>query len=125
MRKRRIEKAADDYAAKIPPTLENDGFSRHALADAFESGVQWWVNAFWHDRNIPAAPSRKIIMLVDKKSIFLVRNTMHDWRTMCDYYSIIKWAYMDDLIPDSDEYDYMEDGIPKIPLPCEEAKTND
>ena len=51
MTREKIEKAADDYAAMAIATFVNGDFSRHAIADSFEAGSKWRVNAVWHSLN--------------------------------------------------------------------------
>ena len=43
MNRQAIEQAADNYAAKATPSYFNGDFDRHAIAEAFEAGVEWLV----------------------------------------------------------------------------------
>ena len=47
MNRQTIEKAADNYAAKATPSYTNGDFDRHAIAEAFEAGVEWLVDELY------------------------------------------------------------------------------
>ena len=47
MNRQTIEKAADNYAAKATPSYTNGDFDRHAIAEAFDAGVEWLVDELY------------------------------------------------------------------------------
>ena len=47
MNRQTIEQAADNYAAKATPSYTNGDFDRHAIAEAFEAGVEWLVDELY------------------------------------------------------------------------------
>lgn len=73
---------------------------------AFEAGAEWSDNnpdllSLWHDANTMPSDSKSIIYLT-KNGKFGVISQVHsnkwDWYVAVKY-SIIKWAYVDDLLP--------------------------
>lgn len=97
MDKKKIEKAADDYAAMAIATFVNGDFSRHAIADAFEAGAKWRVNSVWHDAKDIPAPYKPILVVRDdgSHSVNMFHGNVESLPA-----SFKRWTYIDDLLPD-------------------------
>ena len=62
------------------------------------------LSEVWHDINIVPSNNKGLIYLTKKGEIGVIKaikSTKWDWY-VADKYSIIKWAYVDDLIPKGD-----------------------
>ena len=62
------------------------------------------LSEVWHDINIVPSNNKGLIYLTKKGKIGVIKaikSTKWDWY-VADKYSIIKWAYVDDLIPKGD-----------------------
>lgn len=104
MNKETIEKAADLYAAKAPESYTNRDFGRYAIADAFEAGALWHINAIWHDGNVSCQPRRKTLVIF-KNGNAAVYNDLRDLTYERLWGEVERFAYLDDLLPDGKEAD--------------------
>ena len=104
-REERIIKQADIYT-------DNEGFSVtndiELVRKAFIEGAKWADNnihlsSLWNDTNIVPYSNKGILYLTKNGKIGVIKGIKSnnwDWY-VSDKYSIIKWAYIDDLLPNS------------------------
>ena len=87
-----IEKAA----------INND--SRLVAFRAFIAGAEWRINSVWHDINEMPEDGR-IIVLLGKYGIMLIYgpNMMYYKESVIADGGFLKWAYKEDLIPNTEE----------------------
>lgn len=83
-----------------------------ACAVGFRKGAGWRINSVWHDKN--EMPEREELVLCEihrkKQKAYLILQCNADGETDVeipfwdlDGYKLIRWAYIDDLIPDRKE----------------------
>ena len=108
MTREQIEKAAKDYVmpnARISPLMESI-----AAKEGFIAGAQWRINSVWH---VPfEMPERNRDFLYESaREWFGINNTTkmarevypEKWDRFVEAYDVIRWAYLDDLIPERKE----------------------
>ena len=121
MTREQIEKAAMEYAERIPQSDERREYSR----EDFIAGSQWRINSVWHDmkKEVPqvygeyeneVAPSIPCLVrgYLSTGYGYGVRywNVSYEvWDDEecddyeCDKDKIEEWAYLDDLLPEREE----------------------
>ena len=102
-REEQIIKQADIYT-------DNEGFSvannMELVKKAFIEGAKWADNkiclsSLWNDINIVPSGNKSVLYLTKNGKIGVIKaikSNNWDWY-VADKYSIIKWLYMDDLLP--------------------------
>lgn len=98
MKEEAIEKAAEEYANK-----QGDFGAEwyHAVED-FAAGAEWRINSVWHDVN--ENPDKNQLVLFEYRKTYgrgYSVNFGENYALMKNV--ILKWAYIDDLIPDRKE----------------------
>lgn len=110
-REEQIHIAAYEYCQTIDiDDREGHGFDYEDIEWSFEAGVKWADNNIdlsfiWHDANIVPSENKGIIYLTknNKLGVFnSIKRNNWDWY-VSDKYSIIKWAYINDLLPKGGE----------------------
>ena len=109
-REERIIKQADIYAE-----WNNDGGlsvtnNIELVKKAFIEGAKWSDNnmhlsSLWNDSNIVPSGNKGILYLTKNGKVGVIKAIKSDdwdWY-VSDKYSIIKWAYIDDLLPNSEQ----------------------
>lgn len=98
-----IEQAADNYAAKAKPSFTNGDFDKYAIAEAFEHGAEWRINSVWHNPCDIAEPEKDcLVEHMDGDGNVCIRidwRSEYEWVNACHYDKVLRWAYLDDLIP--------------------------
>ena len=112
-RKEQIKKQADIYtddASNYAEWSDDGGWSDTNDIDlvekAFIEGAKWADNniclsSIWNDTNIVPSDNKGIIYLTKNNKLGVlnsIKSTNWDWY-VADKYSIIKWTYIDDLLP--------------------------
>lgn len=112
-REEQIKKQADIYtddASNYTEWSDDGGWSDTNDIDlvekAFIEGAKWADNniclsSIWNDTNIVPSDNKGIIYLTKNNKLGVlnsIKSTNWDWY-VADKYSIIKWAYIDDLLP--------------------------
>lgn len=105
MTREQIEQAAikklpysDEECSDSNYTLgKNVGFKR-----GFIAGAQWRINSVWHKNGEKLPSENKPILFVNSVGGYevTVRLTGMDWETFCNNTGLIRWAYVDDLLPE-------------------------
>ena len=103
MTKEQIRKAAKDVADKV--CNATDCIEWENLVFAFEDGANWRINSVWHKPEEVPEVDRCIIMdnITEWNTWVVNLSTIQCWKRMVRDYDIVRWAYIDDLIPDKDE----------------------
>lgn len=113
MTRKKIERAADVYAAKTSPTYTNGDYDCIAIAEAFEHGAQWRINSVWHD--VKEIPKENEYLLIDlgRKYLVMCFIIKRFYFSFCKREkSFVKWAYVKDLLPEM-EIEDLEKMIPE------------
>lgn len=111
MNKQDIEKAKSDYIKSL--TFANSG-EIDVACNAFKTGAEWRINSIWHD--VEESPKQgSLIAVFDGKDMHLWRaedivNMINGIRivsiTVKECFArqhIIKWAYIEDLLPTKED----------------------
>ena len=114
--KETIEQAADSYAATANPSYFNGDFDKHAIADAFERGARWRINAVWHKPSSYGEKLKRNVEVIAKTKrgyrfgIFDVVGVYHEYIAFVSTASleyalsdVLEYAYLTDLLPDGKE----------------------
>lgn len=115
-REEEIEKAANAYTQEIIDSntfdvnFDEDNYdagSLYATSEvcpmAFKAGADWRINSVWH--TTADMPEKYKLCLVEYKDSDGKNKMRIDWRSeyewvgMCHYDTILRWAYVSDLLP--------------------------
>lgn len=102
MKKEDIEKAASEYANEACRPLWRTGNEQVCMADFIE-GAEWRINSVWRDINeIPE--DGRIIVLLGKYGTMIIYgpNMMYYREAVIMDGGFLKWAYKEDLIPNTE-----------------------
>lgn len=108
MTREQIEKAArmemsSYYADEEYPCDIKD--IQSDFIEAFSKGAAWRINSVWHDKSERPEIDRKILTYFGTKCFeidFLCKEDF-DWEYYADKSGIVRWAYIDDLLPERKE----------------------
>ena len=93
---KKINQATEKY-------LEEEGYKPY-IEKAFQDGAQWaqeeFVKSLWHDVSEEAKPNKEIIVQTKYNGVeaFEFSGTF-DWEYIAHSHNIIRWAYLDDILP--------------------------
>jgi len=111
MKREDIEKVKVENAERIANIAYSGGghIGQDDLEAAFENGADWRINSVWHDAKDVPQPFRAFVILHDTENDFMML-TQHSITCDSDYNVIyqendnmIAWAYIEDLIPNTEE----------------------
>lgn len=97
-----IEKAAMEYSGLSDDSKDPDSRLRGALCIAFKDGVNWRINSVWHDRTEQADTSKELMLMYSNRSCRITQLNL-TWDGFLSVDMFIKWAYIEDLIPNTEE----------------------
>ena len=106
-REEQIKKQADIYADDGGLSLTN---VKELVRKAFIEGAKWadnniYLSSLWNDSNIVPYSNKGILYLTKNGKIGVIKaikSDNWDWYVN-DKYSIVKWAYIDDILPNSEQ----------------------
>lgn len=100
MTREQIEKAAKESADE-----ELDDFECRGHRDGFIAGALWRINSVWHDGNERPKIDRKLLTYLESNccEIDYLYKEDFDWEYYADIRGIVRWAYIEDLLPDGKE----------------------
>lgn len=105
MNRETIEKAADEFAER---EYEINSVDRDYLHKGFYHGARWRINSAWHD----VGEKPKFKGKVEESSFLVLRKSgecgliqvgKDDWADVLELTKFVKWADVDDLLPDGKE----------------------
>ena len=106
MTKEQINKAAEDFAER---EYEISTVDKDYLHKGFYHGAEWRIDTVWHKpEDVPEAGKDCLVEYVDgngRAHIRIDKRSEYEWIEACHYDRILRWAYIDDLIPTEDERD--------------------
>ena len=104
-REEEIIKQADVYTDNEGLSVTND---IELVKKAFIEGAKWadnniYLSSIWNDINIVPSGNKGILYLTKNGKIGVIKAIKsNDWDWyVADKYSIVKWTYIDDLLPNS------------------------
>lgn len=107
MTKEQIDKAVDEYIG-YPPEMD-EGIETTMRRNAFKDGADWRINSVWHKPyDVPEVGKNCLVEYMDGDGCVHIRidkRSEYEWIEACHYDRILRWAYIDDLIPTEDERD--------------------
>ena len=98
MTREQIEKAAMEYAERIPQSDERREYSR----EDFIAGAQWRINSVWHDAS--EKPDKNQLVVFECRKTYgrgYSVNFGENYDLMKNV--VLKWAYVIDLLPERKE----------------------
>ena len=105
-REEQIKKQADIYAEWSDDGSLSVTNVKELVEKAFIEGAKWadnniYLSSLWKDTNIVPSDNKAILYLTKNGKVGVIKAIKsNDWDWyVADKYSIIKWAYIDDLLP--------------------------
>lgn len=104
MTRQQIEQAAKENASTHFGLINKEWWARK---NGFEDGAQWRIDSVWHDKD-----ERPKFNKVEKEGILLLYSfgqcvflylDKDEWEHLLSYATFVKWAYIDDLLPQGKE----------------------
>ena len=109
-REEQIKKQAEIYAEWSDDGGLSVTNNIEFVKKAFIDGAKWADNniclsSLWKDTNIVPSDNKGILYLTKNGKVCVIKAIKsNDWDWyISDKYSIIKWAYIDDLLPNSEQ----------------------
>lgn len=107
MKQETLEEAIKEhlYANAFAADPDNPGFVDRFIehTKAAEWGAEWRINSVWHDASEAPQYSGMLIALNKKGLPFICGPNHSDWKTTVKIFHIERWAYVKDLIPNTEE----------------------
>lgn len=103
MKKEDVEKAAEENV-EFQGNIDLGTIIENACRESFVLGAEWRINSVWHDINeIPE--DGRIIVLLGKYGTMIIYgpNMMYYREAIIMDSGFIKWAYKEDLIPNTED----------------------
>lgn len=110
-RKKYLQECANSYLAKTYESLDScDIEFINCIIDAFEAGAKWAdanpnsgvvdLSQVWHDAKEEPEKGKLLIGIdEDEVSIYKWVDQDKDWLSLVEWFSLIRWAYLEDLLP--------------------------
>lgn len=101
MKDNEIEKAATDSCV-----IDNNIFNPELIPyyeQGFKEGAKWRINSVWHKMNIEPMKNELIVLHGNGNTVTILWNGDMKWDGMDKFFKAEIWAYMSDLIPDTEE----------------------
>lgn len=108
MKKEDIEKAAGEYSGIVLGFKDNPVvMNKHK---AFMDGAEWRINSVWHDA-IDKPERNRDFLFESARGWFGINNTTkmareiypEKWDRFVEGYDVIRWVYIDDILPERKE----------------------
>ena len=92
------------------PDNEWDGIFNSGYSRGFRDGAQWRINSVWHDA-IDKPERNRDFLYESARGWFGINNTTkmarevypEKWDRFVEGYDVIRWVYIDDLLPERKE----------------------
>ena len=103
MKREDIEKAARKQLKGIVPCEWN----QQPFIDIFVDAAEWRINSVWHKPYDIAEPGKDcLVEHMDGDGNICIRidwRSEYEWVNACHYDKILRWAYIEDLIPNKED----------------------
>lgn len=107
MTQEQIEKKAKAYANEFSEEHEyydeyEDG-KKFGMESGFKAGANWRINSVWHKPEEKPEESEDLLTLnaLNIPTLYQ-RGYLGDWYFLVKEYGIVKWAYINDLLPEEE-----------------------
>lgn len=74
-----------------------------SFANAFKAGAKWRINSVWNDASEAPQHSGMLIAICKDGKAVLCGPNNSNWKTTVKIFRIVKWAYIEDLIPNMED----------------------
>ena len=108
-REEQIKKQANVYAEWSDDGVCSVTNVKELVEKAFIEGAKWanniYLSSLWKDTNILPSDNKTILYLTKNGKIGVIKTIKSDnwdWY-VSDKYSIVKWVYVDNLLPNSEQ----------------------
>lgn len=103
--KQTVEEAAIEEAAiescVFDKSIYNDEYQPYYL-EGFKDGAEWQKNSVWHSPDEKPVASNSILIDCGYGRYRVIhRSATKSWKQLVKGYNIIRWAYIQDLLPTS------------------------
>lgn len=105
MKDNEIEKAATDSCV-----IDNNIFNPELIPyyeQGFKEGAKWRINSVWHNAHeVPKKEEYILVCINGGQPVFItwyINVTPTKWDNIVKEHRVTKWAYIDDLTPDTEE----------------------
>lgn len=71
--------------------------------DGFVDGANWRINSVWHDASEAPQHSGMLIAICKDGKAVLCGPNNSNWKTAVKIFRIVKWAYIEDIIPNMED----------------------
>lgn len=111
MKEEDIEKAAVETAKKVC----SDFYEAYAFASGFKVGANWHINSVWHKaEELPQLNACFLAQIGnDSFDTFIMAVEADRWKRWCKGLDIVRWAYIEDLLPNTEDWIYGSDDTAK------------
>ena len=98
-----IKKEALDFSKrKYGEEYQYPMAKTQACCWGFINGAEWRINSVWHDITEIPENNRSLLCVTDHGcNVFGPNNT--EFKELVEYFHIKKWAYLEDLIPNTED----------------------
>lgn len=116
MEREDIEKAAKDYSVgkthfrrSVLKEVDADDYvlRKDNCREDFIAGAEWRINSVWHKPYDIAEPGKDcLVEHMDGDGNVCIRidwRSEYEWVKACHYDKILRWAYVEDLLPNSED----------------------
>lgn len=106
MTQEEYEKGFVDYMTKNNGKDYEKCYNKEHIADMkadFLSGAKWRINSVWHDANEKPKHNRMVLVININGSPLICGPVHRGWKDAVRIFGVIKWAYVEDLIPNKEE----------------------
>lgn len=102
---KKITEAVDVYIG-YPKELD-EGVEVSMRRDAFREGAKWFKEALWHNAKEEPDIHKCILVQFRSKDRICYETDIiehkYDWQYTVRYYNVIKWCYVEDILPKGGE----------------------
>lgn len=102
MKKEDIEKAAIDNI-EFQGNLDLGTIIENACRESFVSGANWRINSVYHKASEEPESGEMALAICEGNNPVICGTYHYDWETTVENFNIIKWAYVKDLIPNTED----------------------
>lgn len=70
---------------------------------AFTASAEWRINSVYHKASEEPESGKMVLAIREGYNPFICGPYHYDWETTVENFNIIKWAYVKDLIPETED----------------------
>lgn len=97
-----IEKAAIDNI-EFQGNLDLGTIIENACRESFVSGANWRINSVYHKASEEPESGEMAFAICEGNNPVICGPYHYDWETTVENFNIIKWAYVKDLTPNTED----------------------